>query len=44
MVAVELNGNYVDAECLKAHKTVDLVNAYQNIHRKWKASQVAHVN
>lgn len=44
MVAVELQGNYTDAECLNTHKTVDLINAYQNNHQKWKDSQVVHVN
>jgi hypothetical protein len=44
MVAVELDGNYIDAECMKSRKTNDLIKAYQNIHQRWTDSQVIHVN
>ena len=44
MVAVKLDGNYIDAECMKSRKTSDLIKAYQNIHQRWKDSQVIHVN
>jgi hypothetical protein len=44
MVAVELDGNYIDAECMKSRKTTDLIKAYQNIHQPWTDSQVIHTN
>ncbi|KAL7487458.1 hypothetical protein ACHAW6_013036 [Cyclotella cf. meneghiniana] len=44
MVAVELDGNYIDAKCMKPCKTNDLIKAYQTIHQHWKDSQVISVN
>ncbi|KAL7479611.1 hypothetical protein ACHAW6_005338 [Cyclotella cf. meneghiniana] len=44
MVAIELNGNYIDAKCMKSCKTNDLIKAYQTIHQCWHDSQVIHVN
>ena len=44
MVAVELDGNYINAKCMKSRKANDLIKAYQNIHQRWKDSQVIHVN
>ena len=40
MVAVELDGNYIDAEPLKTRTTQSLINAYQTIHNRWKATKV----
>eukprot|EP00804_Cyclotella_cryptica_P003025 CCRYP_006012-RA/>CCRYP_006012-RA protein AED:0.40 eAED:0.40 QI:0/0/0/1/0/0/2/0/304 len=44
MVAVDFDGNYIDAECMKSHKTNNLIKAYQNIHQCWKDSQVTNKN
>ena len=44
MVAIELDGNYIDAECMKSPNTNDLIKAYQNIHQQWHDSQVIHIN
>ncbi|KAL7475660.1 hypothetical protein ACHAW6_001574 [Cyclotella cf. meneghiniana] len=43
MVAVELNCNYIDANCMRSRKTSDLIKAYQTIHQHWHNSQVIHV-
>jgi hypothetical protein len=40
MVAVELDGNYIDAEPLKTRGTQSLINAYQSIFSRWKATNV----
>ena len=40
MVAVELDGNYIDAEPLKTRKAKDLTEAYQRIYQRWKATGV----
>ncbi len=40
MVAVELDGNYIDAEPLKTRKAKDLTEAYQKIYQRWKATGV----
>eukprot|EP01082_Thalassiosira_pseudonana_P002456 g1757.t1 g1757 contig11:6688-7572(+) len=40
MVAVEIDGNYIDAESLKTRATQSLINAYQTIHNRWKATKV----
>ena len=40
MVAVELDGNYIDAEPLKTRKAKDLTDAYQRIYQRWKATGV----
>jgi hypothetical protein len=44
MVAIERDGNYIDAKCMKSCETNDLIKAYQTIHQHWKDSQVIHVN
>eukprot|EP00804_Cyclotella_cryptica_P014672 CCRYP_012702-RA/>CCRYP_012702-RA protein AED:0.39 eAED:0.45 QI:0/0/0/1/1/1/2/0/172 len=44
MVAIELDGNYIETECMKSRRTNNLIKAYQNIHQCWKDSQVIHVN
>jgi len=44
MVAIELDGNYIDAKCMTSRKTNNLIKAYQSIHQCWKAFQVSHVN
>ena len=44
MVAVELDGNYIDAECMKSRNTNTLILAYQTIQQQWKDSQVISVN
>lgn len=38
MVAVELDGNFIDAEPLKTRKAKDLTKAYQSIFRRWKST------
>jgi hypothetical protein len=40
MVAVELDGNYIDAEPLKTRAAQSLTEAYKTIHARWKATQV----
>eukprot|EP00956_Cyclotella_meneghiniana_P000230 scaffold288_cov44-Cyclotella_meneghiniana.AAC.10 len=40
MVAVELDGNYIDAEPLKTRNAKDLTEAYQKIFDRWKATGV----
>ena len=44
MVAIELDGNYIDAEPLKSRKTRDLIEAYQKIYARWKATGVVCPN
>jgi hypothetical protein len=38
MVAVELDGNYIDAEPIKTRKAQELTSAYQSIFERWKAT------
>jgi hypothetical protein len=38
MVAVELDGNYIDAEPLKTRNATNLTEAYQKIYSRWKAT------
>ena len=38
IVAVELDGNFIDAEPLKTRKAKDLTEAYQSIFRRWKST------
>ena len=40
MVALELHGNYIDAEPLKLRSTKDLTEAYKRIYARWKATGV----
>ena len=40
MVAVELDGNYIDCEPTKSRHAKDLTSAYQNIFARWKATGV----
>eukprot|EP00804_Cyclotella_cryptica_P008147 CCRYP_004624-RA/>CCRYP_004624-RA protein AED:0.13 eAED:0.13 QI:0/0/0/1/0/0/3/0/1209 len=40
MIAVELDGNHIDAEPLKTRKAKDLTEAYQRIYQRWKATGV----
>ena len=40
MVAIELDGNYIDAEPLQSQSTNDLTNAYKQIHAQWMATGV----
>ena len=40
MVAVKLDGNYIDAKPLKSRSTKDLIKAYKTIHARWKATGV----
>ncbi|KAL7480170.1 hypothetical protein ACHAW6_005874 [Cyclotella cf. meneghiniana] len=44
MVAVELDGNYIDAEPLKSRKAAELTRAYKAIHNRWKATGVIAPN
>ena len=40
MLAVELDGNYIDAEPLTTRKAKALTNTYQRIYQRWKATGV----
>ena len=40
MVAVEMDGNYIDAEPMRSRTTKDLITAYQAIFGRWKATSV----
>eukprot|EP00804_Cyclotella_cryptica_P002199 CCRYP_018252-RA/>CCRYP_018252-RA protein AED:0.18 eAED:0.16 QI:0/0/0/1/0.4/0.16/6/0/1101 len=40
MVAVELDGNYIDAEPVKSRKAKELTDAYQKIFCRWKSTGV----
>lgn len=44
MVAIEVNGNYIDTDFLMSWNTKDLVHTYQTIHQHWKDSQAVHIN
>ena len=44
MVAVELDGNYIDAEPLKLRSTKELTEAYKRIYARWKATGVTFPN
>jgi len=40
MVAVELDGNYIDCKPIQSRKAKALTNAYQAIFRHWKSTGV----
>jgi hypothetical protein len=40
MVAVELDGNYIDAEPIKSRMARELTEAYKRIYARWKATGV----
>ena len=40
MVAVELDGNYIDAERMKSRSAKELTKAYKRIYARWKATGV----
>jgi hypothetical protein len=40
MLAVELEGNYIDVEPMKSRSTKDLTKAYKQIYARWKATGV----
>ena len=40
MVAVELDGNYIDAEPMKSRTAKELTEAYKRIYARWKATGV----
>ncbi len=40
MVAVELDGNYIDAEPMKSRSAKELTKAYKRIYARWKATGV----
>jgi hypothetical protein len=40
MVAVKLDGNYIDAEPMKSRTAKDLTEAYKKIYARWKATGV----
>lgn len=40
MVAVELDGNYIDAEPMKSRSAKELTEAYKRIYARWKATGV----
>jgi hypothetical protein len=44
MVAVELDGNYIDAEPMKSKTTKELTEAYKRIYARWKATGVTCPN
>ena len=44
MVAMELNGNYIDAEHMKACMAQELTNAYHSIFKHWRATIVIWSN
>ena len=44
MVAVEMDGNYIDAEPLKERHTKELIAAYQAIYSCWKETRVVCPN
>ena len=44
MVAVELDGNYIDAEPLQTRKAKDLTEAYNTIYKRWKGTGVVCPN
>ena len=44
MVAVEMDGNYIDAECMKNWTTKELVDAYHKIFNQWKATGIVSPN
>ncbi len=40
MVAVELDGNYINAEPMRSRSATELTSAYQRIYARWKATGV----
>ncbi len=44
MVAVELDGNYIDAEPMKSRTAKELTEAYKRIYARWKATGVTCPN
>jgi len=38
MVAVELDGNYIDAEPMKSRSAKELTKSYKRIYARWKAT------
>ena len=44
MVAVELDGHYIDAEPMKARTTQELVKAYKTIWKRWEVTGVIAPN
>ena len=44
MVACELDGNYIDTKPMRDRTTAQLIQAYQNIYSRWKATKVIAPN
>ena len=44
MVAVELDGNYIDVEVMKQRTTAELIKAYRKIYQRWKDTSVISPN
>lgn len=44
MVAVEMDGYYIDAEPLKSRSTKDLIKAYQAVWKHWEATGATSPN
>ena len=44
MVAVKMDGNYIDAEPIKSRSTKDLIKAYQSVLKHWEATGVISPN
>ena len=44
MIAVEMDGNYIDAEPLKSRSMKDLTKAYQAVWKRWEATGVTSPN
>jgi hypothetical protein len=44
MVAVKMDGNYIDAEPMKSHERTSLMNAYHKIWDRWQATSTLAPN
>ena len=44
MVAVEMDGNYIDAKPMKTRDAKECIRAYLMIWSRWKASKVIALN
>ena len=44
MVAIEMDGNHIDAELMKARTTKELISVYQKIFDQWKGTGVISPN
>ncbi len=44
LVAVKMEGHYIDTEPLKSRSTKDLIKAYQSVWNHWEATGVVSLN